>query len=77
MIDIGVPPFDKAKATYLRLALTETLQLVKDKIATIASNPEKPTWENTFEALERGDTGSTIPLLPFWNARFFWGFMAC
>jgi peptidyl-dipeptidase Dcp len=49
----GVPPFDKIKVSDFVPALTKAMELKRNEIGKIASNTEKPDFENTIAALER------------------------
>jgi len=54
----GVPPFDQIKPALFPPALEAALAERRAEIAAIKNNPEKPTFANTIEALERA--GSTF-----------------
>lgn len=45
-------PFSKIKTAYYIPSITEGIQLTRTEIDAIVANPEKPTFENTIEALE-------------------------
>ena len=45
-------PFSKIKTADYVPAITEGIQLARTEIDAIVANPEKPTFENTIEALE-------------------------
>ncbi|MGI9088028.1 MAG: M3 family metallopeptidase [Chthoniobacterales bacterium] len=47
------PPFDKIKDEHFLPAIEQGMQEQLKEVETIASNPEKPTFENTIVALER------------------------
>lgn len=49
----GVPAFDRMQLEDLRPAFEVAIEENLREIDAIASNPEPPTFENTFEALER------------------------
>jgi peptidyl-dipeptidase Dcp len=49
----GVPPFDRIEPALFPAALEAALAERRAEIATIKANPEKPTFANTIEALER------------------------
>ncbi len=49
----GVPPFDTVKVSEFKAALTEAMALNLKEMDAIAANPEAPTFENTFVAMER------------------------
>ncbi len=48
----GVPPWDKAKASLFTPAFTSGVALRAAEIDVIATNPEPPTFANTFAALD-------------------------
>ncbi len=48
----GVPPFDLIKVEQFVPAYTEAIKQHDEEIASIVSNPEVPSFENTIEALE-------------------------
>jgi peptidyl-dipeptidase Dcp len=54
----GVPPFDAVQVGHFKPALEAAIEANRREIATIANNPEAPTFENTLVALE--DTGRTL-----------------
>ena len=54
----GVPPFDKIKPELFPAALEAALAERRVEIAAIKSNPDKATFANTIEALERA--GATM-----------------
>ena len=47
------PPFDKINDEHYRPAFDEALRRKRQEISDIAENPEPPTFENTFLALEK------------------------
>ncbi|MCB8882423.1 M3 family metallopeptidase [Acidisoma cellulosilytica] len=49
----GVPPFDLIKPSHFSPAFTAAMAENLAEIAAIGSNPEKPSFANTVEALER------------------------
>jgi len=49
----GVPAFDKIKLEHYEPAFLEAIKQQEAEIEAIVNNPEKPTFENTVEALER------------------------
>src|SRR3569832_1672574 len=49
----GYPRIDKVKVSDFKPALEEAMALNRAEINAIANNPAKPTFANTFEALER------------------------
>lgn len=49
----ATPPFHKVKNEHYMPAFEEGMRQQKQEVAAIISNPEKPTFENTVEALER------------------------
>ena len=60
----GLPPFDKVKIADFKPALETAMAENLKEVDAIASNPEKPSFENTIAALERSgqmlDRVSTI-----------------
>ena len=54
----GVPPFDKVQVGSFKPALEAAIEANRRDIATIANNPEAPTFDNTLAALE--DSGRTL-----------------
>ncbi|HXT19600.1 MAG TPA: M3 family peptidase, partial [Thermoanaerobaculia bacterium] len=54
----GVPPFDQIKPELFPAALETALAERRAEIAAIKNNPDKPTFANTIEALERA--GATM-----------------
>ncbi|MBV9242044.1 MAG: M3 family peptidase, partial [Acidobacteria bacterium] len=53
----GLPPFDKVRVSDFKPALEAAMAENLKEIDTIANNPAKPTFDNTFVALEKaGDT---------------------
>jgi len=48
-----VPAFDKIKLEHYEPAFLEAIKQQEAEIEAIVNNPEKPTFENTVEALER------------------------
>ena len=54
----GVPAFDKMQLADLKPALEQAMALNLKEIEAIASNPAKPTFENTIAAMER--SGSAL-----------------
>jgi len=49
----GVPPFDRIRPEHFPPAYAEAMKRHDLEIAAIVSNPERPTFENTIEALDR------------------------
>ena len=49
----GTPPFHKVKNEHYMPAFEEGMRLQQQEVTAIISNPEKATFENTVEALER------------------------
>lgn len=49
----GVPPFDKVKVEDFKPAIEEAMRQKLAEIEHISKSTEKPTFENTLEALER------------------------
>src|SRR5688572_4276238 len=54
----GVPPFDRVEPAHFGPALEAALDERRAEIEAIKANPEKPTFANTIEALER--VGATL-----------------
>jgi peptidyl-dipeptidase Dcp len=54
----GIPPFDKIKTEHYLPAFKEGMRIHDQEIKAIVSNKEKPTFENTIEALDK--SGSTL-----------------
>lgn len=50
--EYGAPPFDKIKTEHFLPAFEEGIKRHQAEIDSIAGNPEKPTFENTIEAME-------------------------
>lgn len=48
----GAIPFDKIKTEHYKPAVLKGIELEDQEIAAIVNNPEKPTFQNTIEALE-------------------------
>jgi peptidyl-dipeptidase Dcp len=51
----GMPPFEAIGDEDFVPAFEEAMRLHREEVSTIAGNPEKPTFGNTIEALERAD----------------------
>ena len=51
-LPFGAPQFDKIKNEHYLPAFTQGIAEAKAEIDAIADNPEKPTFENTIEAME-------------------------
>lgn len=49
----GAPAFDKIKSEHYKPAFEYALKEARTEIDAIINNPEKPTFENTIEAMER------------------------
>ena len=49
----GVPPWDKVRPELFKPAFMAAIDMQRAEIAAIAANPDKPTFANTIEALER------------------------
>lgn len=65
----GVPPFDKIKAEHFMPAFEEGIRQDSLEIEAIADNPEKPTFQNTIEAMANtGDLLSRVSGV-FYNLR--------
>lgn len=65
----GVPPFDKIKAEHFMPAFEEGIRQDSAEIEAIANNPEKPTFQNTIEAMT--NTGKLLNRVSgvFYNLR--------
>jgi peptidyl-dipeptidase Dcp len=48
----GIPPFDRIRDVHYAPAFDRGIEELRADIAVIRDNPEPPTFENTFEALE-------------------------
>ena len=48
-----VPPFDKIKFEHFEPAFTQGFATQVEQYVAIEENPERPSFENTLEALER------------------------
>ncbi len=60
------PPFNLIKVSHFRPAVEEAIKNALTEVGSIAENPEKPSFENTVEALERtGEKLSRISSLLF------------
>ena len=49
----GVPAFDKVNIEDIKPAMVQAMEMNLEEIEAIANNPESPTFENTFAAMER------------------------
>ncbi len=49
----GTPPFNEIKTEHFLPAIEEGMKLEKAEIEAIINNPEKPTFKNTIEAMEK------------------------
>ena len=49
----GVPPWDKVRPELFKPAFMAAIDMQRAEIAAIVANPDKPTFANTIEALER------------------------
>lgn len=56
--DGGLPPFDKATPASIEAAFTRAIASKRAQVDAIASNPARPTFENTIAALE--DSGREL-----------------
>ncbi len=65
----GVPPFDKIKTEHYMPAFEEGIRQESAEIEAIADNPEKPTFQNTIEAM--ANTGKLLNRVSgvFYNLR--------
>ncbi len=61
----GVPNFDKISTEDYKPAIVAGIEKKKKEIKKIANNPEAPTFENTFVALEKSGQDLQRALLPF------------
>ena len=48
------PPFDKIKLNHYLPAFEEGIKIKRAELNVIINNPDKPTFENTIGALEKG-----------------------
>lgn len=49
----GVPPFDKIKVEHYMPAFKKAIEIQNKEIEAIVNNPEKPSFENTIEAIDK------------------------
>lgn len=63
----GIPPFDKIKPEHFTPAFERGMEQHKAEIKAIADNPEKPTFANTIEAMERSGVLLTDVANVFFN----------
>jgi len=52
VLPFQAPPFDKISVSDYRPALEEGMRQKREEVQRIADNPEAPTFENTYQALE-------------------------
>ena len=50
--DFNTAPFSKISSTDYKPAIKKAIEICKQEIETIISNPETPSFQNTTEALE-------------------------
>jgi len=50
--DFNTAPFSKISSTDYKPAIKKAIEICKQEIETIISNPEAPSFKNTTEALE-------------------------
>ena len=50
---MGTPAFNKMRVKDVKPAMLKAMQLNLQEIDAITENPEKPSFENTIEAMER------------------------
>lgn len=63
----GVPPFDKIRNEHFKPAFEEAIKINEQEIKVIVNNIDKPTFQNTVEALEySGDLLNTVSTI-FYN----------
>ncbi len=65
--EFGLPPFDLIEDKHFEPAFATALDEARANIAAIAENPDKPTFENTVEALELGEEMLDRVLSVFFN----------
>src|SRR5215471_12650939 len=52
-LPLQAPPFDKIKDTDYQPAIEAGMAQQREEVRAIAENPDPPTFENTFVALEK------------------------
>lgn len=52
VLPFQAPPFDKISTNDYRSALEEGMRQKREEVHRIADNPDAPTFENTYQALE-------------------------
>lgn len=63
----GLPPFDKIKIEHFVPAFKEAMAVQMKNIDAIIANPQKPTFKNTIEAMEKAGALMTKVALVFYN----------
>lgn len=63
----GLPPFDKIKIEHFVPAFKEAMAVQMRNIDAIIANPQKPTFKNTIEAMEKAGALMTKVALVFYN----------
>lgn len=63
----GMPPFDKIKTEHFMPAFQKGFEIQAKEIQDIANNPEKPTFQNTIEAMDYSGELLTKVSLVFYN----------
>ena len=63
----ALPPFAEIEDAHFAPAIDTALEVARANVATIAENPEPPTFENTIEALELADAPLDKVLGVFFN----------
>jgi peptidyl-dipeptidase Dcp len=63
----GLPPFDKIKIEHFVPAFKEAMNAQMKNIDAIIANPQKPTFKNTIEAMEKAGALMTKVALVFYN----------
>ena len=64
------PPFDRIQVSDYQPAIEEGMKRQLAEVAAIADNPERPTFANTIEAMER--SVSRFCLAVQWHPENFW-----
>jgi peptidyl-dipeptidase Dcp len=63
----GIPPFDSIEDQHYKPAFDKAIEELRADVAAIRDNPEPPTFENTFEALELAGESLTQVANVFFN----------
>lgn len=62
----NTPDFSRIKNEHYKPAILEGIRLKKEAVSRIADNPEPPTFDNTFIALEKSGESLDRALAPFY-----------